>query len=771
MFAELADFGHAVVTQAVAWVADPGVSGEDIYAFILAYWDFLRWAVMVSAVMIFVSSLDDLLIDVAYWSGRLVGFMSFWTGPPKQVWLDRHPRKLIAIMVPAWQESDVIASMVANTIKTFDYDRYRIFVGVYANDPETRREVEKIRQRFPNVYRAEVPHDGPTSKADCLNWIIQNILLHEERTGERFDAFLMHDAEDVVHPYGLKTVNWFIDEAAMIQMPVLSMDRQWNRLVACHYMDEFAEFHTKDLPVRSALAGMTPSAGVATAFHRQAMLALVSEKAGQPFNTDSLTEDYDVAHRLSALGYPSEFVRYHARVPRQRKAWFRKGSVDYRRRELVATREFFPDKASTSVRQKARWMLGISIMGWKQLGWFGSAVNRYYLFRDRKALFTAPVGMFAYIIVIQVLGYLVIELIWPRVVDLPPVVDRHWVWILVTINFLFLLNRLVHRAWFTLVNHGIKHVWLTPVRIVVSNLISFGAFWRAMKQYISHLVTGRPIAWDKTQHSYPSLSELQQGAGRLGDTLRFWNHVSQADLNAALSQQKNTYRPLGLLLLDLGAVDDEHLAEAFAERAETYASTFDSLQIDAGILDLLTPHDAAAFGAVPLRRQNGVLDVALAEPLASAVRADLERRLGRRGVKTVRFLFAPVSDIAFAVRFAWGEDLFATVRGKLSAMRTSGRMDASQEAMLWRSVRAGYLRLGDILVRQGVLAHADLQTALAGSRQTGRLLGDTLVSLDLADQTKVDAALKQQRNAGWINEALAQALMQAVDRDDAPVPT
>jgi len=317
-----------VITVVADLAVQLSTVGAGLYEVFLAYWDLLRIAIMISAVLILVSSIDDLLIDIAYWVGTLLRFTTFWVRPPKQAWLDQYPEKMIAIMVPAWQEAEVIANMIANTSKTFDYTRYKIFVGVYANDAETRREVEKVRQRFPNVYRAEVPHDGPTSKADCLNWIVQNILLHEERTGERFDAFLMHDAEDVVHPYGLKTVNWFVDEAAMIQMPVLSMDRKWTKLVACHYMDEFAEFHTKDLPVRSVLAGMTPSAGVATAFHRLAMMALVKEKDGQPFNTDSLTEDYDVAHRLSALGYPSEFVRYHARVPRQRKAWFRKGVVD-----------------------------------------------------------------------------------------------------------------------------------------------------------------------------------------------------------------------------------------------------------------------------------------------------------------------------------------------------------------------------------------------------------------------------------------------------------
>ena len=743
----------------VLWTHLP--TGADLYALALAYWEVLRWAVMVSAVLILISSLDDLFIDLAYWSGLLVRFCSFWDRPAPQALLDREPEKLIAIMVPAWQESDVIASMVANTNNTFDYSRYHIFVGVYANDPETRREVEKVRQRFPNVHRAEVPHDGPTSKADCLNWIVQNILLYEEKTGQKFGAFLMHDAEDVVHPYGLKTVNWFVDEAAMIQMPVLSMDRKWTQLVACHYMDEFAEFHTKDLPVRSALAGMTPSAGVATAFHRRAILALVAEKNGLPFNTDSLTEDYDVAHRLSALGYPSAFVRYHARVPRQRKAWFRKGMVDIRPRELVSTKEFFPDKFAYSVRQKARWTLGISIMGWAQLGWFGGLVNRYYLFRDRKALFTAPVGMFGYLIVIQLLGLLLVEQIWPEAVNLPPVIDRHWVWVIVTINFLFLVNRILHRAWFTLLNHGIKHVPLTPVRIVTSNLISFGAFWRASRQYISHLITRRPIAWDKTQHAYPSLSELQQGSGRLGETLRFWNHVSEADLTRALETQKAGYRPLGLLLLDLAAVDDDHLAEAFAERGETYASIFDPFQIDRSVLNLLTAEEAARYGAVPLRRNGPDLDVALAEPLPPALRSALEKRFGQQGARSVRFLFAPLSDIAFAIRFAWNEDPFAAVRGQLARLRAAGHLDASREAMLWRSVRAGYARLGDILIRQGRITHADLQAALAASRADGRSLGETLTRLRMVSATDIETALKDQRSARWLNEHLAEALRSA----------
>jgi len=81
--------------------------------------------------------------------------------------------------------------------------------------------------------------------------------------------------------------------------------------------------------------------------------------------------------------------------------------------------------------------------------------------------------------------------------------------------------------------------------------------------------------------------------------------------------------------------------------------------------------------------------------------------------------------------------------------------------MLWRSVRAGYARLGDILIRRGRITHADLQTALAAARADGRSLGETLTRLNLVSATDIEAALKDQRSARWLNEQLAEALKNA----------
>lgn len=488
------------------WLADPATR-EGFGEAVRIYWTVLSWATVYAALMIFVSSADDAFLDLYFWVLSLQNLLTrpFRRIPSVQA-LRKMPEKRLAILIPAWQEADVIARMVDHTVEELDYSAYDIFIGVYPNDAATIRETDALVARHANVYRANVGHPGPTSKADCLNWIVQNALARESQTGRRYDAFVMHDSEDVIHPLSFRVMNAWLDRADMVQLPVLSMPRPWNALVAGHYMDEFAEWHSKDLVARAHMTGQVPSAGVATALSRRVIDLLNAERNNLPFNTDSLTEDYDIGHRLYEGGFKSAFVRYFARMrvttPEGRKRM---------RRELVCTREFFPDKMDVAVRQKSRWMLGISFMGWRQLGWSGPLVHRYFLYRDRKAIWTAPTGMLAYFIVVQWALYWLIATLVPEAGGLPPLIDpQSWVWSIVLINFWFLLNRVVHRLIFTGTTHGIKLTLLAPVRMVVANYIGFLASARAMRRWIVHRVTGEPITWDKTMHAYPSLEEIRR---------------------------------------------------------------------------------------------------------------------------------------------------------------------------------------------------------------------------------------------------------------------
>ena len=134
---------------------------------------------------------------------------------------------MIAIMVPAWKESDVIASMVENLVQVMDYQQYVVFIGTYCNDRETIDEVERMARRYPQLQRVEVPHAGPTCKADCLNWVIQAIFLYEQTHSQSFAGVVLHDSEDVLHPLELKFFNYLLPRKDMIQLPVASLEREW----------------------------------------------------------------------------------------------------------------------------------------------------------------------------------------------------------------------------------------------------------------------------------------------------------------------------------------------------------------------------------------------------------------------------------------------------------------------------------------------------------------------------------------------------------------
>ena len=135
-------------------------------------------------------------------------------------------------------------------INVLDYREYVVFVGTYPNDQQTIDEVERMRRRYKRLRRVEVPHDGPTSKADCLNWLILAIFDYEKRHDIEFAGVILHDSEDVLHPMELRFYNYLLPRKDMIQLPVTSLDREWYELVAGVYMDEFAEWHAKDLVVR-----------------------------------------------------------------------------------------------------------------------------------------------------------------------------------------------------------------------------------------------------------------------------------------------------------------------------------------------------------------------------------------------------------------------------------------------------------------------------------------------------------------------------------------
>ena len=137
-----------------------------------------------AAVGFFLFGIDDLFFDLQILR-RLRGRRG---EPPVPIeTLRNEPEKLIAIFIPAWNEGGIVNRMADYARKTLLYENYDLFIGVYANDPETNRCVDELVKISPRVHKAVVPHAGPTSKADCLNYIF-NTMRACEIPGRRLET-------------------------------------------------------------------------------------------------------------------------------------------------------------------------------------------------------------------------------------------------------------------------------------------------------------------------------------------------------------------------------------------------------------------------------------------------------------------------------------------------------------------------------------------------------------------------------------------------------
>ncbi|MEO7276859.1 MAG: glycosyl transferase family protein [Sphingomicrobium sp.] len=426
-------------------------------------------------------SINDVLVDLIYFGRAIWRAFGVYGRYPRsfasQLPVPDNPG-FLAVLVPAWDESAVVASMLSAAIARFDYPDYRIFVGYYRNDPATRSAIASVGDE--RVEAIEIDADGPTTKADCLNHLYDALIVHETLRHGAAKAVVLHDAEDVVHPLELKVFDRLIDRAAVVQLPVIPLPDPESRWIAGHYCDEFAEAHVKELVVREAVGAAIPLAGVGCAISRRALADLAARQDGKPFAGTSMTEDYELGLRLGALGLRTMFVRLPVRPGEH---------------GVVASRGHFPGTLGAAVRQKARWLGGIALAGWDRLGWSGGLGERWMRMRDRRGPLAALVTLAGYA------AALLWSQIWlaealgaPIQAQFDPALIQ-----LLIVNGWLLAWRVLMRATFTASAYGWAEGLRSIPRLVVGNVISVLAAARAVSIHLR----GGARTWDKTRHTFP----------------------------------------------------------------------------------------------------------------------------------------------------------------------------------------------------------------------------------------------------------------------------
>ncbi|MCE1163806.1 MAG: hypothetical protein LWX07_00230, partial [Bacteroidetes bacterium] len=200
------------------------------------------------------------------------------------------------------------------------------------------------------------------------------------------------------------------------------------------------------------------------------------------FNDENLTEDYELGYRYHQLGLRMGFfnVKLDPNCESSR----------------ISTAEFFPNSFWATVKQRSRWIAGICLQNWKAHKWKGNLTTKYFLFRDRKPIFSLPGAFLSNIIFFYIIYALFTSLLLGRdsvyLVSNSPVM-----WYLMSANVFFMLSRSVHRFVFTSNWYGFRYGFFSFFRLFPDTAINFFAVSRAIKVFRK---TKSKVVWDSTTH-------------------------------------------------------------------------------------------------------------------------------------------------------------------------------------------------------------------------------------------------------------------------------
>ena len=549
------------------------------------------WLLVPLGLYILVSAVDDLALDLL-WLLRLARRRLSHKPPP----LDSEPRPEgpVAILIPCWHEAEVIGSMLDHNLAALRYSRYRVLVGVYPNDPATAAAVSEAAARHAKVRQVCLPHDGPTSKADCLNWICRALEDEEQAMGEEFACVVLHDAEDLIHPDELDIFNARIGRAHFLQLPVLALPTPPWELTHGVYCDDFAESQCKDILTRQLAGAFVPGCGVGTALRRDALRQLAA-RYGEVFDPQCLTEDYDLGLRAYQLGLDQVFL-----------------PLKFDRTGPVATREFFPRRWIQAVRQRSRWIAGNSLQGWERHGWRGPWQQAWFLWRDRKGLWGNPIGVLCNFLLaaggIAWVEHLITGEPW---LVTSAIRTQPWLAYLLGFNLALLLCRVPVRMAVSARIYGWRFALWAPIRLVWANFINAAATLRALRLFAASKLHGRRLAWTKTSHAYPTPSSLLAHKRTLPEIFEFLGYGPAGAYEQALAACPASM-PVPDFCLNHGLVTEEQLMEALCLQQSLPRVQLSAAKISPRTRHTIPLETARAWRVLPFRVEDGALHVATA---------------------------------------------------------------------------------------------------------------------------------------------------------------
>jgi len=488
--------------------------------------------------------------------------------------LDTVPPKLLAVVIPVWDNGHLLKDAIDNMIKTIHYptSMYHLFIGIHPNDQHAIEASTKVSAQYLNTHVVVNPLPGPTTKAENLNFIISRMRTYQEIQGIDFGGLIIHDTEDIVHPSELKVTNYLLELHDILQFPVFPLQEMprpgnyFKNLTVGTYADEFAEKCYSTIINRHYTGAFVPSVGAGFALSRD---MLESFDGKDMFSPDDASDGYQFSLALTQRRVYVYFVL--EQVTRLRA----NGDLV---KEFIATRTRYPAQVSVAIRQRARSIFGITMQSLRFRDVFTlknlSFAQRYSLYRDRKAKGNNFLILLGYIALL----YWLLEMFLP----LPAIYPLGSIsWFLCWAIALLMLEQQIHRAIALANIYGARS---TFIACFLPPVFSIRAIWGSI---INALATAqawrynfilsfdqinkarskayrRSIEWSRTQQEFVTERVLQRFHRNLGDVLLEKGSVTAEQLTQALRKTQDTEQTIGNHLLENGIITEEQLLAALS---------------------------------------------------------------------------------------------------------------------------------------------------------------------------------------------------------------
>jgi type IV pilus assembly protein PilB len=109
---------------------------------------------------------------------------------------------------------------------------------------------------------------------------------------------------------------------------------------------------------------------------------------------------------------------------------------------------------------------------------------------------------------------------------------------------------------------------------------------------------------------------LAIGTRNLGEILVDNGVVTPAQLEEGIERQRQTREFLGRTLVSLGHATEQDIVNALGIQQGMEQVNLSSASIDTEVLNLITPDIAQFYNIIPIRKNDSILTIAMADPLA-----------------------------------------------------------------------------------------------------------------------------------------------------------